>query len=362
MASRLFRFLFRKKQSKSLLLFILFIFSSFSSFAQSKVISTLSLDFTRTETIEENGQTATLKGRIIYSKSPFFFLFQTDAPFEQKVFLTSQGAFLTDEENIIQLDESDSLKQICDDFLNWFKDDFGLRESFFIPQTRTFEDGQVVTQWDYSKQDSHPVDTVIVNSDSNGRITMLKMYLDFSTLLTKTRLDDYKYFAGKAFPTTIVSTSYDNNEAVLTTKLNFSNISFNQNTEKLFQTSKITLEDITEARAGKDLSRDTEIIHPLLSTAKTYDVSIPSVLLKSSFKFYKKFITNQDMTNCPFYPSCSQYMVDAVNQNGVFGLIQGLERLKRCTSTEHKRDLYPTLSNGKHYDPVPAKKSKGETK
>ena len=61
------------------------------------------------------------------------------------------------------------------------------------------------------------------------------------------------------------------------------------------------------------------------------------------------------MSDCPFYPSCSQFMLEAVSQNGVTGFFIGLERLKRCTNTEHKRNLYPTLSNGKHYDPVPVK-------
>ena len=77
-------------------------------------------------------------------------------------------------------------------------------------------------------------------------------------------------------------------------------------------------------------------------------------LINGSYKFYKKFITAQDMSNCPFYPTCSQFMMDAISKNGAFGFFQGVERLRRCTSTEHKRDQYPTLSNGKHYDPVPA--------
>ena len=52
-------------------------------------------------------------------------------------------------------------------------------------------------------------------------------------------------------------------------------------------------------------------------------------------------------------------MLEAVSQNGVAGFFIGLERLRRCTTTEHKRNLYPTLSNGKHYDPVPVKQNKG---
>lgn len=35
--------------------------------------------------------------------------------------------------------------------------------------------------------------------------------------------------------------------------------------------------------------------------------------------------------HCRFYPSCSQYMMDAIEQNGLFvGCWQGIKRLLRC--------------------------------
>ena len=37
----------------------------------------------------------------------------------------------------------------------------------------------------------------------------------------------------------------------------------------------------------------------------------------------------------------------------VFGIIMGLERLKRCTSYEHSRNLYPVVNGNHHADPVP---------
>ncbi len=346
---RLFQSLFHKKSQKSLLFFTaLFLFSLFPLSAESKYISSLSLDFTRTESIASDSK---MSGSIVYTSSPFFFLFTTTVPQEQQVFINDDGAFYIEDGTIVQLEEgSEYLEQICEDFINWFTEDFGLSASSFVPQERRMEDGMAVTQWNYSKKDVHPIDTVMVYSDMSGKTRTLKMYMDFSTLLTQTQIDEYKYYCGRNFPVHITSTSFENNEPVLETKLNFSNIVFNQ-------ANPGGTQDFI-----KDISAATAYARPSVVQQQSYDVSIPSVLLKTSFKFYKKFITAQDMTNCPFYPSCSQYMVDAVNQNGVFGLIQGLERLKRCTNTEHKRDLYPTLSNGKHYDPVPAKKSKGENK
>ena len=344
---RLFQSLFHKKSQKSLLFFtVSFLFSLLPLSAASKYISSLSLDFTRTEEIASD---TTMSGSIVYTASPFFFLFKTNRQQQQEVFINQDGAFIIQEDTVLELEEgADYIEQICKDFLNWFTEDFGLSESSFAPAQRSMENNLVVTQWNYLKQDNHPIDTVMVYSDMTGTTQKLKMYRDFATLLTQTEINEYKYFCGRIFPVKITSTSYEENEPVLITKLSFSNIEFN----------RAASENIAEPL--KDISAAAAYEKPSGEQESTYYVSIPSVLVNTSFKFYKKFITAQDMTNCPFYPSCSQYMVDAVNQNGLFGLFQGLERLKRCTNAEHKRDLYPTLSNGKHYDPVPAKKSKGE--
>lgn len=103
-----------------------------------------------------------------------------------------------------------------------------------------------------------------------------------------------------------------------------------------------------------------EIAHK--AESEKYSVSIPEVLTGAGFSFYKKFITSQDSSNCPYAPSCSQYMKDAVRENGFFGIIQGLERKRRCTRAEHSRNLYPLTENGKHSDPVVSKNTERDDK
>ena len=50
-------------------------------------------------------------------------------------------------------------------------------------------------------------------------------------------------------------------------------------------------------------------------------------------------------SNCRFQPTCSQYMIEAINQHGVLkGLNLGLRRISKC---------HPLGSKG--YDPVPEK-------
>ena len=60
-------------------------------------------------------------------------------------------------------------------------------------------------------------------------------------------------------------------------------------------------------------------------------------------RFYQKFISPLFPPTCRFYPTCSEYTVQAVERFGVIkGLYLGLRRVLRCNP----------LSEG-GYDPVP---------
>ncbi len=332
-------------------------------FSASRTIASLKLDFLRTETsFEEQSNSTihnTLQGTVYYNKNPYIFVFQITSPVKQTMYVNQSGAFLIDGDTIIEISENaDFLEQTCNDFLNWFKTDYGLEESFFRPTDRWLENGAIISQWDCYHMQDQPLDKIYVYSDANGRFTRLQMFVNSSSLVTDTTLSDFKSSGGFSYPTSINSISYNDEKPMMTTLLEFSNISFNiplQN-DYVNLIEDAQLQSITAAK--KDLSNTKIIQGPAEPEQTTYRVSIPSVLVSGTFKFYKKYITSQDMSNCPFYPSCSQYMLEAVSQNGFIGFFQGIERLKRCTNTEHSRGLYETLSNGKHYDPVPAKNKK----
>ena len=62
-------------------------------------------------------------------------------------------------------------------------------------------------------------------------------------------------------------------------------------------------------------------------------------------KLYKKFISPLLGTNCRFIPSCSEYMMEAIEIHGVLkGGLLGTVRILRCN---------PLFKHG--YDPVPPK-------
>lgn len=70
-------------------------------------------------------------------------------------------------------------------------------------------------------------------------------------------------------------------------------------------------------------------------------------ILKSLFifliKFYQKYLSPLKSTKCPYYPSCSQYGLEAVERYGaVKGGLLALWRILRCN---------PFSKGG--YDPVP---------
>ena len=62
-------------------------------------------------------------------------------------------------------------------------------------------------------------------------------------------------------------------------------------------------------------------------------------------KFYQITLSPLLGSNCRFQPTCSQYMIEAVNLHGVLkGLNLGFKRISKC---------HPLGSKG--YDPVPGK-------
>ena len=62
-------------------------------------------------------------------------------------------------------------------------------------------------------------------------------------------------------------------------------------------------------------------------------------------KFYQITLSPFLGSNCRFQPTCSQYMIEAINLHGVLkGIILGIKRLSKC---------HPLGSKG--YDPVPGK-------
>lgn len=71
-------------------------------------------------------------------------------------------------------------------------------------------------------------------------------------------------------------------------------------------------------------------------------------IVLSLIHFYQKMISPLTPPSCRFYPTCSHYGVEAIENHGVFkGLVLTIVRISKC---------HPFHKGG--FDPVPVKKEK----
>ncbi|WP_057490402.1 membrane protein insertion efficiency factor YidD [Streptococcus orisasini] len=65
-------------------------------------------------------------------------------------------------------------------------------------------------------------------------------------------------------------------------------------------------------------------------------------LLIAPVRFYQKFISPFFPASCRYRPTCSAYMIEAIEKHGLKGVLMGIARILRC---------HPFVNGG--YDPVP---------
>ncbi|MGV6850572.1 MAG: membrane protein insertion efficiency factor YidD [bacterium] len=80
--------------------------------------------------------------------------------------------------------------------------------------------------------------------------------------------------------------------------------------------------------------------------------AIFSFVLTKLLRFYQLFISPLLGNRCRFYPTCSQYMIEAIQIHGVLrGILLGLKRLGRCQPfCEGGVDPVPELNSKKTHE------------
>ena len=75
------------------------------------------------------------------------------------------------------------------------------------------------------------------------------------------------------------------------------------------------------------------------------------LIMSVGFNVYKKYISSQDAMNCSFYPSCSSYALQTIQNNGFLGIFDAIDRLTRCNGfSPEKYHTHPETH--RYYDPV----------
>lgn len=335
---------------KYYLLFLLFL-NSFV-FSQNKTVRSFSLEVERTTHIT-GAPDSTSKSKMTYLALPYEFMLESLAPQRQYVSCKAGQCLVYDDETKQMVEFSEGLAmmaQTVHDMNNWFKADCGLTQSGYRVTASYNEKKTCYSVWSYCGKTEQIIKTVHTFYDSTGRFTKLQMFLDDDTLFTQTTLSEYAQNNGFVFPTSINTESYDKGNLIMRTELKLSNVSLNKTLPVVPQSNDV----ITTPMSKRNPPAATSSIqHSVAQSEPAQYDSLISLCSYGAYSFYKRYITEQDMSNCGFTPSCSQYMLEAVRRNGILGIVQGYERYKRCTSVEHKRDIYPVTAEGKQYDPVP---------
>jgi uncharacterized protein len=95
-----------------------------------------------------------------------------------------------------------------------------------------------------------------------------------------------------------------------------------------------------------------EVVTKEYSTYLRNSESEIKVVFAFYFFCYKEFISSQDVDACVFYPSCSNYTIEAIENRGlVVGLLSGFDRLLRCHPNVNKGDYPYNIATMKYYDP-----------
>ncbi|MEN9735980.1 MAG: hypothetical protein RL129_690 [Actinomycetota bacterium] len=58
-------------------------------------------------------------------------------------------------------------------------------------------------------------------------------------------------------------------------------------------------------------------------------------LLTLPIRFYQKWISPAFAPRCKYYPSCSQYAIDAISEYQLKGVVMAAWRLLRCNPWSH---------------------------
>jgi putative membrane protein insertion efficiency factor len=58
-------------------------------------------------------------------------------------------------------------------------------------------------------------------------------------------------------------------------------------------------------------------------------------ILIASIRFWQIFISANMTPRCKYFPSCSQYTIDAIREYGLKGIAMGIWRILRCNPWSH---------------------------
>lgn len=82
------------------------------------------------------------------------------------------------------------------------------------------------------------------------------------------------------------------------------------------------------------------------------DNSLSYILSKTFVNAYWFLISDLDGDNCPFYPSCSSFLIQSIEETNLFqGIVMFFDRFTRDSNPVGRENHYPIYKNYRFYDP-----------
>lgn len=98
---------------------------------------------------------------------------------------------------------------------------------------------------------------------------------------------------------------------------------------------------------------DYKIKEPNKREYKFESDTVPVLFASALKNTYWFFFSDHDGDNCPFHPTCSEFMFQAVkNTNIIKGALMFADRFTRDTNLFKSADHYPLHQSRKFYDPI----------
>jgi putative component of membrane protein insertase Oxa1/YidC/SpoIIIJ protein YidD len=80
--------------------------------------------------------------------------------------------------------------------------------------------------------------------------------------------------------------------------------------------------------------------------------NIGTILISFARNVYYFLVSDLDGDNCPFYPTCSAFFVQAVKETNIIkGTLMFADRFTRDLNLFKGKNHYPVYSNNKYFDP-----------
>ena len=306
------------------------------------------LSLTLKRTIQTETQSVTVGCSMYYQAFPHFFEFELKSPSKDYYCASINHCWYRSDSTLEQDDESiEVINQTCTDIKNWFREDLGFGEDGYFADERKFSSGVLIQHWKTDDR-SKPVQSMKTFSDNRGRFLQLDIYLEDDVLMARTFLSDYVYKKGRVFPTRIRTESYSQGKRTQITTIEFLSVDFAKTEGKIPEV--VLKQNDSPFVELKNMSAREKGVKIKAAAIGKKGFSLMGLGVDAGYWFYKKFITSQDTSRCSYDPSCSNYMVTCIKRDGLMGLIEGLDRLERCTTYEDRVHLYTKTSAGKFLD------------